>query len=89
MMQHRQFLEHGLVFPQINVTMKPQFLHGVISQNYFIKQIDMGSIQSLAVESWNKIQKQLKDILLKDLSPRKIKAIVILNHINSSLIMHK
>ena len=36
----------------------------------------MGSIQSLyAAESWNKIQKQLKDMLLKDLSPRKIKTI--------------
>ena len=40
-------LVHGLVFPQINITMKPQVLHRVISQNYFIKQIDMGSIQSL------------------------------------------
>ena len=29
-----------------------------------------------AVESWNKIQKQLKDMLLKDLTPRKIKTIV-------------
>ena len=37
----------------------------------------MGSIHSLgAVKSWNKIQKQLKDMLLKDLSPRKIKTIV-------------
>ena len=36
----------------------------------------MGSIQSLyAAEPWNKIQKQLKDLLLKDLSPRKIKTI--------------
>ena len=34
------------------------------------------SITVSAVESWNKIQKQLKDMLLKDLSPRKIKAIV-------------
>ena len=33
------------------------------------------SITVGAVESWNKIQK-LKDILLKDLSPRKIKTIV-------------
>ena len=46
------------------------------------------SITVSAVESWNKIQKQLKDMLLKDLSPRKIKTII-LNHINSSLIMHK
>ena len=34
------------------------------------------SITVSAVESWNKIQKQLKDVLLKDLSPRKIKTIV-------------
>ena len=27
------------------------------------------------VETWNKMQKQLKDMLLKDLSPRKIKTI--------------
>ena len=31
------------------------------------------SITVSAVELWNKIQKQLKDMLLKDLSPRKIK----------------
>ena len=29
-----------------------------------------------AVESWNKIEKQLKDILITDLSPNKIKAVV-------------
>ena len=29
-----------------------------------------------AAESWNKIQKQLKNMLLKDLSPNKIKAVV-------------
>ena len=34
------------------------------------------SITVSAVESWNKIQKQLKDMLLKDLSPRIIKTIV-------------
>ena len=34
------------------------------------------SITVGAVESWNKIRKQLKDMLLKDLSPRKIKTIV-------------
>ena len=33
------------------------------------------SITVSAVESWNKIQKQLKDMQLKDLFPRKIKAI--------------
>ena len=31
------------------------------------------SITVSAVESWNKIQKQLKDVLLKDLTPKKIK----------------
>ena len=44
------------------------------------------------IESWNKIQKQLKDMLLKDLSPRKIKTIAsnfYLNHVSSSLIMQK
>ena len=34
------------------------------------------SITVNAVESWNKIQKQLKSILLKDLSPNKIKTVV-------------
>ena len=34
------------------------------------------SITVSAVESWNKIQKQLKDLLLRDLSPNKIKIIV-------------
>ena len=34
------------------------------------------SITICAVESWNKIQKQLKDMLLKDLSPNKIKTAV-------------
>ena len=29
-----------------------------------------------AVESWNKIKKQLKNILLKNLSPNKIKTVV-------------
>ena len=53
--------------------MKPRVLHRVISQNYFIEQ---KSIIVSAVESWNKIQKQLKYMLLKDLSSRKIKTIV-------------
>ena len=33
------------------------------------------SITISAVESWNKIQKQLKIMLLKDLSPNKIKTV--------------
>ena len=46
------------------------------------------SITVSAVESWNKIQKQLKSILLKDLSHKKIKTVIslffILSHINNS-----
>ena len=34
------------------------------------------SITGSAVELWNKIQKQLKNMLLKELSPNKIKAVV-------------
>ena len=34
------------------------------------------SITVSAVESWNKIQKQLKNILLKDLPPNKTKTVV-------------
>ena len=34
------------------------------------------SITVSAVESWNKIQKKLKDMLLRDLSPNKIQKIV-------------
>ena len=36
----------------------------------------MYSITVSAVESWNKIQKQLKHMLLKNLSPYKIKTVV-------------
>ena len=42
---HHQFLRHGSVFPQISITMKPQVLHTLILQNFFVRQIDMGSIQ--------------------------------------------
>ena len=35
------------------------------------------SITVNAIESWDKIQKQLKSIVLKDLSPNKIKTVVI------------
>ena len=42
-----QFFIHGIVFPQINITMKPQALHRVTSQNIFIKQINLGRTQSL------------------------------------------
>ena len=43
---------------------------------YKTKRYGRYSITLTAVESWNKIQKQLKDMLLKDLSPNTIKTIV-------------
>ena len=42
---------------------------------YKTKRYGKYSITVSAVESWNKIQKQLKDLLLRDLSPNKIKTI--------------
>ena len=60
---------------------------------YKTKRYGNYSITVSAVESWNKIQKQLKYMLLTDLPPNKIKTIksvvFILNHINNSLIMKK
>ena len=43
---------------------------------YKTKRYGKYSITVSAVESWNKIEKQLKDELLKHLSPSKIKTIV-------------
>ena len=61
-----------------------------IKRFYKTKRYGKFSITVSAVETWNKIQKQLKDLLLRDLSPNKIKTNVsdlYLNHINNSLIM--
>ena len=55
---------------------------------YMANRYGKYSITVSAVESWNKIQKQLKSILLKDLFPIKLKQIsliCILNHINNSI----
>ena len=48
----------------------------LIKHFYQTKRYGKYSITVNAVESWNKIQKQLKDLLLRDLSPNKIKIIV-------------
>ena len=48
----------------------------LIKRFYKTKRYGKYSITVSAVESWNKIQKQLKDLLLRDLSPNKIKTIV-------------
>ena len=44
---------------------------------YKTKRYAKYSITVSAVESWIKIQKQLKELLLKDLPPNKVKTIVI------------
>ena len=43
---------------------------------YKTKRYGEYSITVSAIDSWNKIQKQLKDLLLRDLSPNTIKTIV-------------
>ena len=55
---------------------------------YKTKRYGKYSITVSAVESWNKIQKQLKYLLLRDLSPNKIK-IIVSELINNSLIKQK
>ena len=76
MIHHHQFLRHGLDFPQINIIVKPQGLHRVTSCFCKTNRYGKYSITVSAVESWNKFEKQLKSILLKDLSPSKIKTVV-------------
>ena len=54
---------------------------------YKTDRYEQYSVTVSAAESSNKIQKQLKSIVLKDLSPNKIKQlsqIFMLNHINNS-----
>ena len=65
--------------------MKPQVLRRVASESVFYETITYGkySMTVSAVESWNEIQKQLKDTLLKYLSPKKIKTIVSNFHLKS------
>ena len=55
--------------------MKPQVLHLVIKRFCKTKRFGKYSI-SVSVEPWNKIQKQSKDMILRDLSPNKIERIV-------------
>ena len=53
--------------------MKPEVLH---RETYKTDRYGKYSITVSAVESWNKIQKQLKNMLLKNLSSYKIKTVV-------------
>ena len=59
--------------------MKPQVLHRVTFIKPFYKTNRYGKYSinvKKSVESWNKIQKQLKNMLLKDLSPNNIKTVI-------------
>ena len=57
--------------------MKPQVLYGNITKLFYkANKYGKYSIIVSAVELWNKIQKQLKDMLLKDLTNKKFKTIV-------------
>ena len=54
--------------------MKPQILHRRASWKFLFEKIYRRySATVSAVELWSKVQKQLKNILLKDLSANKIK----------------
>ena len=72
MIYHHQFLIDGLVFRQTKIIMKPQVLRKVFMKRFY--KTNRYQITISAVELWNKIQKQLKNMLLKNLSsPIKLK----------------
>ena len=48
----------------------------VIRSSYKINRYGKYSIMAIAPESWSKIRKQLKNTLLKDLSPTNIKTVI-------------
>ena len=74
---HHQFLLHGLLCPQINYETSSSTQGNLKKPFYKTKRYGKYSITVSAADSWNKIQKQLKDVLLKQLSPNKLKTIVI------------
>ena len=74
MIYHHQFLIDGLVFRQTKIIMKPQVLRKVFMKRFY--KTNRYQITISAVELWNKIQKQLKNMLLKNLSSYKIKTVL-------------
>ena len=62
------------------MTMNPEVLKRVTSQinRYRKNRCGKYSITVSVVESWNKIQKQLKNMLIKDLFPIKLKQLLFL-----------
>ena len=83
---HCQFLTHGLVFPLINYETSSSTQDNLIKLFYKTKRYGKYSRTVITVELWKKIQKRLKDMPLRDLSPNKIKTINIINKtINKSI----
>ena len=56
--------------------MKTQVLRNLIKLFYKTNRYGKYSVTVSAVESWNKIQKQLKNILLQDLFSNKMKTVI-------------
>ena len=56
--------------------MKPQVLHNLMKLFYKTNRYGKYSITVSAVDSWSNFQKQLKNMLLKNLFPYKIKTVV-------------
>ena len=68
---------------QYNYETSSSTLGNLMKRFYETYRFGKYSITVSAVELWNKIQKQLKDMLLRDLSPNKIKTIVSDFYLNS------
>ena len=64
---------HGLVFPQINYETSISTQVNLTKLFYKTNRSGKYSVTVSVVESWGKIQKQIKSTLLEDLSPNKIK----------------
>ena len=76
MIYHHQCLIHVLASNQHNYETSCSTQGNLMKLFYKTDRYGKYSITVSAVESWNKIQKQLKSILLKDISPNKIKTVV-------------
>ena len=76
MVYHRQFLIHGFSSDQHNYKTSSSTKGNLTKRFYQTKRYGKYSITVSAVESQNKMLKQLKGLLLRDLSPNKIKIIV-------------
>ena len=69
-------LIHGLLYPSVNHEISRSARVNLIKPFYKINRCRKDSITESAAESLNKIQKLLKNMLLKDLSPNKTKIVV-------------